>query len=564
MTDNSFSTKKIIVVLSVAFAFIYFLPELGWTEFRWKEGLYSSIALEMDLTRPNTVAHGEVISSTYPLFPMMVSLVLKLGIPVSMAARFSSVICVVAISVAIWIAAARAYDIQTAAVSSAFFFSSMVVVEKGIDGYPEFLAFFLLLCAWFSWFTLGMQRGKWNIAWFVSFLFCGSAFYTIGWAALFYFFLPLVFMRRPLSIWSRMNKIGFYAGIVILAIFVIIWGYPRWAVAGQYLPFRNIGSDIGGGYIKQICFFLFDFAVRILPWTFVVLPVFCAAYDPIERNPVFARFLKTIFFTIFFLNWFLPGNDPRNYSLMLIPLSLLAGSHYAIFARRNGEKYQGLMRYSYYLFMFVSIGIAIFYIIPTSWLLDIFSFGKGSAFHSQHSIPGIVHGLFAFFVMVFVFRKSLKGKFSIFICLLSFSFVAMTFFWSVVIPYQSQGSPQREWAETLKNGIGGDFSQDIAVYLSPSPSLGGHVYGIFLYLGCKAKRLKKDLSELPENEKRVYLMSPDVPILPERLWTKAAKISLKKGDVYLWKGEITEKISNEKSQGKIDFNEKLEIFTNPE
>ena len=41
--------KYILPLILVAFLIIYFIPELGLTEFRWKkEGLYTAIAMEME------------------------------------------------------------------------------------------------------------------------------------------------------------------------------------------------------------------------------------------------------------------------------------------------------------------------------------------------------------------------------------------------------------------------------------------------------------------------------------------------------------------------------------
>jgi hypothetical protein len=535
--------KLLFYLLLPSFFLIYFIPEFWMTEFRWKEGLYTAIASEMGTGWPNTMAHGEMIGSVYPFFPFIVSLFLKAGVPVSMAARTVSVVFVFATAVTIWIVAYRAYDIHTAAIASSIFFSSMVVMEKGIEGYPEVLSFFLLFCGWLSWFAFGMQGGRWNMAWLFAFFFCGLAFYSIGWAALFFFFFPFIFMRRPLSIWSRINKPGFYVGLIFPFFFAVVLGLPRW-IAGQDMPFRDIAGDISGGYFKQLLLFPFAFAWRIFPWTFIVWPAFCAAYDPLERNPIFAKFLKTIFFTLFFMMWLVPGNDPREYILLIIPLALLAGSRYAILVRRHSEQINGILKYLSSMLMIIAILTVVFYILPGDFVKKVFILEKGISFHSSHRIFGIAQGILGTAILFVVLQKLSRKQISPFIHILCLSTAMMMLFWSVVVPYRAQIFRQRDLAKELKIYLGNDFSNDLIVY--QSPELEGRFFGTFLYLGCKTKRLQNNLDGLPKESAFVYLMGSDVPIYPSRDWTK--KMEIKNPNIYLWKGELSDRGQKNKNE----------------
>jgi hypothetical protein len=533
--------RYLLPLLALSFMLIYFVPELGLTEFRWrKEGLYSAIALEMNFRRPNTIAHGELISETYPLFPMVTAVLLKSGVPVSMASRLASVIFVLASSVTIYFAALRAYDLRAALVSASFFFSSLVVIDKGMEGYPETLSFFWILCAWLSWFVIGMQRAHWHMAWLISFSFCGLAFYTTGWEALFYFFLPLVFMRRPLSIWSRMNKVGFYSGLTVLVFFVLIWSYPRW-IAGHDIPFRNIAHEIReirGGYFKQLLFFPIDFFLRTFPWIFILLPVFCAAYDNTERNPIFSRFMKTIFFTLFFLSWAIPETNPRKYPLIIIPLAILAGSQYEIFTRRNSLRLNSFLIFISRLIAFVSLCGMIFYIIPSSWIPKFFFLNGGLSFHSAHRIFGIPQCALSLLIYANVERALIRRRLPVFLHLLAHASTCLILFWAIVVPYRSQDSIQRKSASIIRESLGEAYSPDLLIYETSGAS--DDFYGIFAYLECKIKRLKNGFQDIPSSQKHVYLLSPDVPIMPERLWTKKATIGGEKRNTYLWNGEFLE------------------------
>ncbi|HOK05052.1 MAG TPA: glycosyltransferase family 39 protein [Victivallales bacterium] len=540
--ENEKISKQLPLFCLMLFSFflIYFIPQIGITDFRWnKESLYTAISIEMNFSHPVTVAHGELISETYPLFPMLVALLIKLMVPVSSAARIISVIFILATTIAIWVTAKRAFNIQAAFVSSSVFFSSVIIVDKGMEGLPETLAFFWLFLAWGTWFTLGIQRSLWNAAWLLSFTFCGLSFYTIGWEALFYFFLPLIFLRRPLSIWSRLNKFGFYTGISVLAFFVIIWSYPRW-IEGQDIPFRNIANEFSSGYLRQILFFPFDFFLRTSPWILIIWPVFCAEYDEIERNPVFSRYLKTIFFTLFFINWFLPDNDPRKFSLMMIPLSILSGSRYKILTRRYSLKLNSFIIYLFRILLILSVFFFIFYISPQSIIKRLSNSEKILLLHLNFWKIAIIQIIISLMICIYVERMYSLKKLPVFKALLLLSTATMLLFWAVNAPYRAQNNEQRKWAAEIKRVIGDDFHGDIVIY--ETKEVPGDFYGVINYLGCKARRLQKGLSDIPKNESTIFLISSDIPVMPERIWTKKITFNVKKRDVFLWEGVSIKKI----------------------
>lgn len=524
----------ILCLLCFSFFFIYFIPQIGMTQFRWrKEALYTAISLEMNLSRPNTIAHGELISETYPLFPIFASIFLKAGIPVSSATRIVSILFILAISVGIWITAKRAFGEIQAFVSAAIFFSSLIVFDKGMEGYPESTAFFWLFVAWGTWFSLGIQRSLWNIAWFLSFTFCGLSFYTIGWEALFYFFIPLVFMRRPLSIWSRINKAGFYVGVVVLAFFVIIWSYPRW-IDGHDIPFRNISKEFTSAYLLQLIFFPFDFFLRLFPWFFIVWTVFCAEYDEMERNPVFTRYLKTIFFTLFFINWFLPNNDPRKYSLVFIPLAILAGARYPILVRRHSLKINNYFIWLTRILIILSFSSFLFYLLPNIFIKNIIPLKKILKIHSDYWFYGTIQTSISLLICIYIEKMYRLKKLAVFKHILLFATAIMLLYWAVMIPYRSQDNYQKIWAEQIKQAMGKDFNTDQIIYETSDVS--GDFYGVISYLGCKAKRIKKGLHEIPNEPETVYLISTDVPIMPDRLWTEKLVFKLNNRPHSLWIG----------------------------
>ena len=211
-----------IIVLIIAFiAFYCYYPSynLGWRELLGSEGKYAAIALDMNLLNPSTVAQGETLSYYYPLYPWIVSILYKLGFSLEIGLRGVSVLAVAVIGIIVFETCKRISGVQAAVVATAFSVANISIFQKATDGDPFTLGVLLLLIAWLTWYLFGAVRGDWNTSWVVSLFFCGLAFYTIGWIAVLYFFFPLIFMRRPLTLWNKLQMKGFYIGGCILVFF---------------------------------------------------------------------------------------------------------------------------------------------------------------------------------------------------------------------------------------------------------------------------------------------------------------------------------------------------------
>jgi hypothetical protein len=504
------------------------------------------MALEMDLSNPNTVAHGEVISSEYPLFPLIVSMLYRAGASLEFGLRFVSVISLLIITLLVWEVGRRAVGIQVAAVSASLVFSSMLMVEKSLDGYPDVLGLLCVFSGWITWFAFGPARGQWGKAWLFSSMFCGLAFYTIGWMGGFLFWLPLIFMRRPMTIWSRLSKSGFFFGLAVIVFFVLVWGIPRW-VAGEDIPFRNIPfkTEDFTDYFKHVLVFPFELFFRIMPVSLFAWPAFCSAYTPLDKNPVFSRFLKIIVATIFFFLWFFPFTDPRDYIIIVPPLAILAGINYWLLARRLGFRLHALMRIFSYAGIVCASLVVLFYIVPTTWWTDIVFLKKGLEFRKEHMILGLCQAIAALLILTVILRRA-PLKCNIWLHSLAVCVSGALLYWSIVFPYQTQDRPQEFLAKQIREYIGEDFYPGMIIY--KEANLG--FYSACSYLYCVGKkssffstydkidiRKVKSYKELPEKQKTIYLISDEVPVLPGRRPDKFQLADEKK--VYLWKETLT-------------------------
>jgi 4-amino-4-deoxy-L-arabinose transferase-like glycosyltransferase len=545
--EKKISRKKSLFILGLAFFLIYLPFQMNDRELRWREGYFAAMALEMDLSNPNTVAHGEVISSEYPLFPLIVSIFYKAGASLEFGLRSVSVISLLIITILVWIVGRRAVGLQAAVVSASLIFSSVLMVEKSLDGYPDVLGVLCIFSGWLVWFTYGPERGEWSHAWLLSSIFCGLAFYTIGWMGIFLFCLPLVFMRRPMTIWSRLNKPGFFFGLAVVAFFILLWGIPR-LIMGADISFRNIPfkPDDFMDYLKHIFVFPFELFFRIMPLSLFAWPAFCPAYKPLDKNTGFSRFLRTIVATIFFFLWFYPFTDPRDYIIIVPPLSILAGINYWLLARRLGFKLHALVKIISYMGIVCASLAILFYVVPISWWTDVVFLKKGAEFRNEHMVMGLCQAIAAFLILVATLNLAPK-KCNLWLHSLAVCVSGALLYWAIVFPYQTQDRSQELLARQIREYIGKDFYPGMTIY--KEANLG--FYSACSYLYCAEGKSSffskyndmnirkiKSYKELPANQKIIYLISDEVPVLPGRRPDKFQLPDEKK--VYLWKETLTD------------------------
>jgi len=513
---------RAIVFLVFAFLLLYAPLQLNSWQFRRREERYAAIAYEMNLQQPNTIIHGEQIPFHYPLFPWMVAILHKTGLSFEFCLRIISIASLALLSLLAWEAGRRALDIQTATVASAMMFSSIIILEKTLDGYPHMTALFFLTAAWFSWFTFGVARGQWKRAWMIAFFFCGLGFYTIGWQAVIYFIVPLIFMRRPMTLWGKLNKPGFFLGLAVLLCFVLVWGIPRW-YTGYDIPFQsaNIFPGTLTKYLSHLIFFPFDIIFRFMPWTIICWPAFCVAYFPLDKNPIFSRFLRTIVISLFFLFWFSPFTDARDIIFLAPPLSILCGINYWLFVRRHGHHVHTFLNFISIGTLVAGIGIIIFYSTNFPWAFNFSFIPRNLDFRNAHQILGITQASIAVLISVLTIMNT-KKNLKVITHTLFLSIAITLCFWSVIIPHLSMRQDKRKmgkaFAHAIKKSMGltdsQPFPKDFIVYKGPG-ILG--LSAACVYMDAKVLKIHK-LTNLPDKIDTVYMISTQYPVSNNRSW----------------------------------------------
>ena len=535
-----------IILLFFAFFIIYSPFQLGNWELRWREDRYAALAMEMNLLHPNTVAHGEQIPFTYPLFPWLTAILHKTGLSLELCMRMLSIGSVAALMVLVWEAGRRAKDIQTGMVAAAMMCSSLIIIEKATDGYPHFTGLLLLFSAWLSWFTFGVARGQWNKAWIVSFFFCSLVFLTIGWHGVLLFLFPLIFMRRPMTVWPKLRKPGFFLGVAMLMGVILLWTIPR-VMASESSPFKNIVFNLDSNdYLHYILTYPFALFARYLPWSLIAWPAFCVAYFPLDKNPIFSRFLRTIVISIFFLIWFAPFSDARDFILIAPALSVLCGINYWLLVRRYGHQFHKLYSYLLYGLILFAAGIILFYILPESVLMKIPYLQSRIEFREQNTITGLLQASISILIAL-ITLQFIKKSMQLYTHILMICVSGALCFWALLIPYREQHTEKREMGKLMADALKEDMHltncqelpDSLVVYKGPGIDL---FYAPCIYMGTRVKKIYK-LSELPDSVKTVYMIATKFPASEKRDWKYVTPnpVTYRRENLYILKGTLIQK-----------------------
>jgi len=510
---------------------------LGMRELLTTEGKYAAMALNMNFFIPVTSAHGEILSY-YPLYPWIVSIAYKCGLNLEFGLRLISILSLAGLGIIVFVVVRRAWGFHEAIVSTSFMIGNMLVFEKAIDGNPFLTGEMLLVLAWLLWYHNGIVKNNWNKAWIYSSIFCGLSFYTMGWASVFYFFLPLIFMRRPLTLWKKLNYRGFKIGIIIIVCFLLLWLLPRMLLIIQSPIAQNSFNNIfTQHYISDVLLYPLAVIGGLLPWIILAWPAFCVAYYPLDKNPIFSRFIRIIFLTILVIIWFNPFTEARDLMLLVPPLAILVGANYQILIRRHGK---GLHQFFLFLLIIMLIlsGLILFaFLMPFSMWENspIFQYihtaflPNGIEFFKEYKIWGIVQSssalLFGIIILLFLKLK----KLSIYVHGLSICIILMLCFWSVTYPYRSQENEARKTASKFINLMGSQYSEDMIIYKIPQIS---DIY----VLGCYLKADIKNFIPSKNKSKDVYLFSVEQPAYQGFNWNMLGSESYKGKSLSLWKG----------------------------
>ena len=526
-----------VLILAAAFIIAYPFWDLGLRELFREEGDYAAIADEIASFPPSTLAHGELMSYTYPLYPLLAKGLSSLGFSMEFSLRFLSVFSLAILTLVVGIACYSMRGIQAAAAGAGAMFATILVAEKAVEGYPHMLTVLLIFSGWLLWFYYGQVRSAWDPAWILAGLFAGLAFYNGGWTALIYFFVPMAFLRRPFTVWNKLNRPGFYTGCAVIVCFILLWLIPRWNSGLQVI------TPVTDGFLEyfgHIFYTFFDTALRLLPWTFFLYAPFCVALMAIDETPLFSKYLRMLSYVLLLLLCLNPFSKGRDI-LFLAPLAAtLIGLNYWIVVRRHGRNLCRILAFCCFVLFLTGIGALLFQLAPPDMIARIagnsmdFSYkASGVRFSSEFcqacAIPLL--SLIGYFL-------ALRRK-QVWVVLVLFFCGMMLFFWSVINPYRASEHNRRDLGLAFRKAVGASFSPGMTVY--KDAAIEG-LYAECHYLGTKVRSLRlSDTEEISSPELFLITTSSVQPADTTRSWTRELDMIYKNQHIYLWKGRLNDR-----------------------
>lgn len=315
------TNPRYALLMATAFFVLFFACWIVERELFRHEGLFATCALEFIPGNPIT-AHGVVQREVPPLFPALASILNHLGVPMEQALRLIAVFMLGAWSLLAGFAAARRRNFRAGIVAFFCCAGTIFAMDKGVDGLPTTTAAFFLLAGQLIFFHYGNRLANWNKAWLGASVLWITAYLAGGPIVILYILVPLLFLRRPLSVSSKFNTPGFFIACILTAVVLCIRVFQNgYDLQMDFLP-DNFSL---GEYIKRLLLFPLEFPVRLFPWTLLIWLPFCAALQAVDPTPVFSKYLRTLFAVSFALSWLMPDRPGRELFFAAGPLAIMTG-----------------------------------------------------------------------------------------------------------------------------------------------------------------------------------------------------------------------------------------------
>ena len=536
--EQEWSRKKGIILLVLSLLVIYMPWLCSERELFRQESIYAVGAVEFSHPFFWVTAHGVPVYNAAPLFPGITALLSRLfQLPVEFVMRGISVFMLGAGAVLAYFAAASQRTPKAGFVAAAFYASSFIAMEKGVEGNPATMSACFLLAAQLLFFYYGMRKSNWNKAWLLSAFFLVLSFLSGGFLMLACFIVPMFFFRRPLSVSSKFRSPGFVLAVVILAAVVILWSVPYVMYFGDSLYDIWLDSVLfyKRRYLADIVEFPLFFFLRLLPWSLIAWLPFCVALQDLDKTPIFSRYLRTLVFVSAVVIWFFSAGESRGLLYLTGPLAVLTGITYELGTRRYGQRIRKVLICGEGVLAGLALLILLVKFLPEKSIRLFASLSNSMAFRNE---PGFLIQaccgcalLLACSLLFHFWRKSRPLWFM----LLLISAGCGIFYGTVVESYRAQVTGKRQIGRVLRKALETEKAE--RVYKMGINDL----YGELFYAGIKAQKLRS-VRELPRNEKVVYLIGTEFPGMAERSWTNL----LPPGYAYnnhplsLWKGVLRE------------------------
>lgn len=549
------SVRWTVLLIAAVFLVAFPLVQIGMNELYSTEGEYAAAALEFTGANTLVTVHGTLPDSVFPLYPAMVRLLLNCGLPLEFSLRFMSLLPLALLALLTGLICGRSTDRQAGAAAAVIVLTTILAGSKAPEGYPQLLSALIVYGGWMLWFYLGFIRSNWNAAWLSVGVFGGLAFYSNGLTAVVYFLVPLAFQQRPFRVWSKLNKPGLLAALLLGAVFFFAWLTPiqNFLAANPELPHEAPHFRILT-YFRDIAVRPFDAFFRFFPWSLMLWAPFCPALIAIERNPLLIKYHRILFVVLGLLVWFNPHTKPRDFFYLLPLASVLAACNYWILVRRYAGKFFGIFMLLSVLAL-AAVAAAVAYLILPQDVFSKFAVGV----ELPEAKPAVTALMTAEIVLSFVAAVAalvlIRLRRPVWMAYLFVFASFMLLFWSVVNPVRSMKENKRDLADGILTALNGKEaapeSGPVPATLYKDPAIMG-LYSEGCYIGIPIRTLAHD--KIPASVDPAYVLTADVPSHIARTWTRLYDCEYRGKHLYIYKGvSLKKELSDDDDYFDYDY-----------
>jgi 4-amino-4-deoxy-L-arabinose transferase-like glycosyltransferase len=328
------------VIFLIVLAPVLYLASLTMVEVRsGDEALYAAMARDMVATGNflKTHLYGRPIDA-FPLYTWLTVLCSGFQSPTAFTLRLPAVLALWTLAAIAGLFARRLQGPFAGTVATAMILTCVVSFRVGARAQSEILNTLFLNAAWFAWFYWGQERKLWYLGWGIAMACLFLAVLAVGAKAVFFFYFPMLFMRRSLNLPHHLQSPAHICMVFLFAAAVMAWVFltpnQPFLTWNTTLATAASAPGDGGGYFSHLLHFPWKCLLYLCPWAIFVWSPFCLALHQFEQNSMACRYLRTIIFCHALLFWLLPNTSPLDLLPVFGALAVLVGIHFEIVIRR--------------------------------------------------------------------------------------------------------------------------------------------------------------------------------------------------------------------------------------
>lgn len=529
------------IIFLIVLAPVLYLASLTMLEVRsGDEALYAAMAKDMVATGNflKTHLYGRPIDA-FPLYTWLTVFCSGFQSPTTFTLRLPAVLALWALAAICGLFARRLQGPFAGTVAAAMILTCIVSFRVGSRAQSEILNTLLLNAAWFAWFYWGQERKRWYLGWGVAMACLFLAVLAVGAKAVFFFYFPMLFMRRSLNLPHHLQSPAHICMVSLFALAVMAWVFitPNQPFLTWNTTIAAAVAEPTAGYFSRLLHFPWKCLLYLCPWAVFIWSPFCLALRQFEQNNTACRYLRTIIFCHALLFWLLPHTSPLDLLPVFGALAVLVGIHFEIVIRRYQHIFIRVIKIAAWIVTTVSVAAAAAWIGVSNDLFIIEGFSPKLA-----ALFGALLIVNAALLHAQVTRQETKRTFrsSLLWCVCGFRVLSICLVltlstWanedrrltalalaghapaeSVPLPTDSASSMALP-AEPPATITFASMSDEVdVIYLHSSPR------ELFLvetfYLGKRVRLIENPAQELPADAKTVVVLAAREPAVPSRTW----------------------------------------------